>query len=456
MNSFDVFDTLLARRYITSDPIWDHIEDQYSIPGFATARKSADNGSRNLYEIYDILVGTSVIDQSQRNQLFDLELRLEKETCFPVQENIDRVSDGDMLISDMYLPASAILELVRSVGLTKQVTLYQSNGDKSQGSVYKKFREEKPGIHLGDNRRSDYEQARANGINGEWYLGTGLNEYESQFNDRGMTYTALLCREVRLRNNTIYRNYFDVACGINLPWLLICAEMLHRKYKDRNLVFLGRDCQLMYKIYSAYYGGCYYLPFSRSVAFNQPGDAVNYLLTHSPENPLFVDISSTGGTWAKLDSYSKLEIVVAIYSDLAYYTPDRPVPPQTFTYLTTNTQVGPTNLLLEVFNCGDHGHLKQIEVIDGKLMQVKFGDPELPQELINTIQQPVNTAIDLAIHYRSNIREELAGLTDEELFDKFKSCVSYLCGQQSLAEQLPQSFRDKEFAYLHQFTNRSL
>lgn len=456
MNSFDVFDTLLARRYITSDPIWDHIEERYSIPGFATARKFADTGARNLYEIYDELVNTNVIDASSRDQLFDLELRLEKEIIFPVQENIDRVSDGDILISDMYLPASAILELVRTVGLTKQVTLYQSNGDKSQGSVYKKFQDVKPDVHLGDNRHSDYDQAQANGVNSEWYPGTGLNGYESQFNERNMTYTALLCREVRLRNNTIYRNYFDIACGVNLPWLLVCAEMIHRQYQGRNIVFLGRDCQLMYRIYSAYYGTAYYLPFSRSVAYNQPSDAVNYLLTHSPENPLFVDISSTGGTWAVLQSHGKLDVVVVIYSDIVHYTPNRPVLPNTFSYLTTNSVIGPTNLLLEVFNCGDHGHLQKIDIIDGRLMQAHFGEPELPKELVKTIQQPVATAVDLATHYRSNVREELANLTDEQLLDKFKSCVGYLCSQQSLAEQLPNSFSQKEEAYLHQFTDKIL
>ena len=103
MNSFDVFDTLLARRYFTSDPIWHHLSAEFNLPDFVQQRKAADTGGRSYEQIYDYLVDTNAIAADQRNVIATRELELEIETSFPIQKNIDRVKDGDILISDMYL-----------------------------------------------------------------------------------------------------------------------------------------------------------------------------------------------------------------------------------------------------------------------------------------------------------------------------------------------------------------
>jgi hypothetical protein len=48
VNSFDVFDTLLARRFITSVPLFNQMEAELKIPDFQRRRVAADNGSRTL------------------------------------------------------------------------------------------------------------------------------------------------------------------------------------------------------------------------------------------------------------------------------------------------------------------------------------------------------------------------------------------------------------------------
>jgi hypothetical protein len=453
MNSFDVFDTLLARRHITSDPIWHQIEKEFNIPGYATARRAADTGSRILSEIYDQLVQQGLITQQQHFIMMRRELELEIDISFPVQVNLDRVAHGDILISDMYLPASAILQLVRSVGLDKQVTLYQSNGDKSQGTVWPKFQGRHTGIHLGDHPNSDYASPNRAGIRGEHFNpATGFTTVEQELFNSGFANIGLLTREIRLRNNPPQdlKPYFDAACDLNLSWLFVIAELIHRQHSNRNIVFLGRDCQLLHRLYTAYYDVAYYLPFSRKVAYSQPAEAVNYLCVHSPADPLFVDISSTAGTWAHLQN--DLDILVAIYGDTSPYTATKPVPPPKFKYLSQNSVMGPTDLMVEVMNCGDHGHLNSIEVYQDKLIQAHFGDPELPTTLVNTVHKPVSDAVTLAPIYRTALREEMAGVSLELLNKAFASLVLEICSRRELLTPL-EDFLNKETAYLGQFTN---
>jgi hypothetical protein len=450
MNSFDVFDTLLARRYLNSEPVWLQLERESEIADFANLRKAEDTGSRNLYEIYDALVAKGTVLQSQRVQLIQREIELEIQGSIPVRKNLDRVKHGDMLISDMYLPAAAILQLVRSVGMDKQVTLFQSNGDKSNGSVWPRLKN-KPDVHLGDNRISDYDRPTAAGVNAEWYNpATELNAIEHTLVDADQLSMALLTREIRLGENYtgLVNEYFAAANNHNLPLLFFFAEMINKHYGNRNIVFLGRDCQLLHRLYNAYYDSAAgYLPFSRQVAYDTPEAAIQYLKTHSPENPLFIDLSSTGGTWEKLQS--GLDVLVAIYSDTTHYTPVKPVLPKGFGYLTSNSQIGQTNLVLEVMNCGDHGHLDKIDVHDGKLMQVHFAEPELPPHIIATIHKPVNRAVALADVYRDSIKTNLRKLDDVKLVEWFGSFAAAICARQDL--QLG-SFLEKETTYLGQFT----
>lgn len=450
MNSFDVFDTLLARRNLTSDPIWHHIEAEFGIANYVTSRKSADTGARSLEEIYNKLVDEGVLTPSNRNSVYQRELELEIAESIPIQENLDRVQHGDLLISDMYLPASAILQMVRQVGLDKQVTIYQSNGDKSNGAVWAKLLHNKPGVHLGDNNHSDVTVPRSAGFTAELCTQSNFTSAEHSIFENQLPNVALLCRESRLAFNGSHQQHFEIANSANLPLLFVLAELIYRRFKNLNVALLGRDCQLLHKIYNAYYNEATpYLPFSRAVAYNQPEVALEYLQSHSPKNPVFIDISSTGGTWEKLQG--GVQVCVAIYSDQAYYTPSRPALPETFSYLTTNTEIGQTNLLIEMFNCGDHGHLNKLTQINGRLITAEYAQPELPEDLIRVIHSPAQFAVKQVSIYRDAIRSELACLNEQQLVTKFSEFAMRICSQNYLLADAKR-FLEKETQYLEQFT----
>lgn len=449
MNSFDVFDTLLARRYFTSDPVWHHLANEFNIPNFVQERKLADSGGRSYEQIYDSLVYNKVLTEEQRKIISYRELELEIETSFPIQKNIDRVQNGDLLISDMYLPGPAILQFVRSIGLTKQVTIYQSGGDKSTGLIWQRLQDHKPDTHLGDHPNSDFGQARAHGINAELYPGTHFNEYEQDLFTHGLKNIATLAREARLRSGRAVNEVFsDLSSSLNLPFLFIAAELLYRKHKNTPITFLGRDCQLLHKIYNEYYELSYYIPFSRKVAFDNTSTATFYLAKHRMNNTVLVDISSTGGTWQRMDP---MDITVLIYSDQAYYTPEKPKLPVTFSYITTNSEIGQTNLLLEVFNCGDHGHLNKLTQLTSGAFKADFSDPELDSAIIDAIHTPISKAVMLSSIYKQAIRKELEELNNEQLLEFFKYCTSSLCARTDLYNLLT-DFVEKETTYLSQFT----
>ena len=438
MKSFDVFDTLIARRYVTTGRIWKLMSEEFELPNFEKERPIPDDGTRTFREIYDQLALRRLIPAELKHVLMRREIQLEIQNAYPIKENIDRVSDGDILISDMYLPGVVILQMVRAAGLTKQVTIYQSNSNKGSGIVWRELSNDPPELHLGDNVLSDFRQPLAHGIKAEIYDKSEPTTLEASLHDLG-----LLVREVRLRNAVVrFSNYFELATQFNLPLIFIMLEQLHRKVRHRPIVFLGRDCQLMWRINNAFYGTAYYLPFSRMVAYKQPDLAAEYISQNSPDDAVIVDISSTGETWSFMAKYGSFDVLSVIYSD----DKDRPYLPTSFSFITKNSVCGQTNLLLEVMNCGDHGHLESIAKIGSKIFTAKFAEPELPGEIVAAIHRPVHDAVKIAEFHREAVREQLRIMSDEELAQKFNYFSSLICSKREIFDNLD-DFKAKEVGY---------
>jgi hypothetical protein len=445
MNSFDVFDTLIARRYGTTRPIFVQISREFGIEDFVEKRVNADTGALGLHGIYEFMgIGAEVMAR---------ELELEHEHAFPIQENIDRVRHGDLLISDMYLPACDILSLVRSVGLDKQVTLYQSNSGKRTGDVWRRIRGKKPDLHLGDNNISDVEIPKLFGIKCEIYKNAELTDFEMYLLNSSLPSVAFLMRELRLRGRpNTYWTFYYIACQLNLPWLFVTAEILRRKTAGPK-VFLGRDCQLLYYIYKNYFEYSYYLPFSRKLAYGQPKESLRYLLTHAPASAHYIDLGSTGGTWERLQA--PVDVTVALYIDNFQYTPNRPKLPDRFSYIAKCTECPVTNATLELFNCGDHGYISEIDCYDDDLFRAVFCEHnEVDADILTAIHAPVKASLPLASFYRPAIRAEMMALDDAKLLNLFKILLANLCRQQHV-ERFVAGRNEREGNYLAQIVGMS-
>ena len=446
MNSFDVFDTLIGRRHITADRVWKTLGEEFYIAEFPERRRRADTGVLSLEGIYRKLVADGALSSDNWRTIMDREIELETESVFPIQDNLDRVKDGDLMISDMYLPGHVILNLLRAASLTRQVTIHQSNGDKRTGRIWDLLIASKPTLHFGDNQESDFRIPRSRGINAELYNGTGLTNIENVLKGRGLEALALMLREFRLRQRSgRWSSYFELALQLNLPFLYVVCEQVFRLLHGRNIVFLGRDCQLLQRLYTAYYEPCTYLPFSRLVAYASPEDACNYLKFMSPQEPVYVDISSTGGTWSFLESFGKHEMLAVVHGDTNQQTLPKSLPPG-FSCLTKNSICGETNLVLEIANCADHGFLKSVKRLGEGVYASEYGESEIPADLVQILHEPVSAATHFTKHYRSDIRVELSALSGGGMREVFHSLMGAICEQKWAMNQIP-GFQEKELKY---------
>lgn len=442
MKSFDVFDTLIARRYFKTNSIWQQMSKEFGLSNFEIDRQRPDDGTRSFQEIYNELEQQQLIPSNLKNTLISREIQLEIENCYGIQENLDKVEDGDILISDMYLPAHVILQMVRSAGMNKQVTIYQSNRDKGTGKVWNNLASNPPSVHLGDNEQTDYLNPRKYGIYSELYTKSNYTSQEQFLIKNNLYYIAHLCREVRLSNDVKqYKEYFDIACQYNLPLIFIMCEQLNRSI-SAPITFLGRDCQLMWRVFNAYYGTSFYMPFSRKIAYHQPDLAAKYVNSNQSKNSVLVDISSTGETWHYMNNYGTFNVKAIIYSD----SEPRPYLKNTFSYITKNSVCGQTNLMLEIMNCADHGFLNSLTEIGEGIIKAEFNNIDLPYDIIVATHIPTYDAVDLKQFYYQGIREELNSLTDETLANMFNYLTKQICSKNNMITDL-EEFDRKEKIY---------
>lgn len=452
MRSFDVFDTLIARRYIHHETIWQKMGKEIDLPNFYSQRSQCNYGT--FSDIYEQMVQRGFIDRGIKHQLMELEIRYEQDAVIPINETMGLVNHGDLLVSDMYLSPPDILRLIRAAGLDKQVTIHASLADKQHGTFWKAMRGHlNVEYHIGDNGHADIALAVQEGFKVVHYVKSSPTLIEKELIDKGMVELAMLVREVRLRNHEpAAEEIFTVANQMNLPWLFVCCELLHRKRPNKKPVFLGRDCQLMYKIFNSYFNeASYYLPFSRKAALKNPENAVTYIKAHIPQDYVLVDISSTGRTWNIIGQHHVFNIEIVHYDQR-----DEIPTPKNFTSLHQENAKGAltnkkgTNLLLEVFNCANHGMLDHIEMVNGLPIAQFDSSHELDPEFIRIVQQPVKTALELRKYY-DNLLPELSRVSDQVLWYFFDKLPRSICQYQAtLRTGILKSYYDTHDKYVEE------
>ena len=249
MNSWDVFDTLIGRLHFHPHSIFDEVSSRIGDASFKDKRISAWKQvkktctDKTYKEIYDIL--TEYDPQ--------VELDVEFEHNFPIYENIMKVKDGDLLISDMYLPADFIMKMLRNAGLTADVKIVVTADGKKKGWIWDSINENyNIDNHYGDNEKSDVKSAQAHGISAVLYTGYKLNDIEN-FVYKYDRQLACWMRSVRLMcpfNDERHIKFWNDQANINLPVLALATLEL----PDTPIAFTYRDCYNWQKIYEAMTG----------------------------------------------------------------------------------------------------------------------------------------------------------------------------------------------------------
>lgn len=182
--SFDVFDTLIMRKTLYPEDVFDIVQRKAEqlgimVQDFKKLRKKADDENPHIlptiFQIYDYLSQIGNIGKKDKEELLQLELATEKGVLIlrkSVKEIFDfAVKKGKKvyLISDMYLTKEHFKRILGGLGIEgyKDIWVSCEYKESKRGGLFKTFKNEIVGetyLHIGDNLISDGESARAAGI----------------------------------------------------------------------------------------------------------------------------------------------------------------------------------------------------------------------------------------------------------------------------------------------------
>ena len=297
--SFDLFDTLIARKCLVPAEVFSVMEQRARDKGilledFPARRQEAE---RTLYrsgqpwyhldEIYNWLQGVYYLSANETDWLKGLELAVEKEMVTPREDMIrcyGALRDAGkkvVITSDMYLSAVQLAPLLKKCGIV-DAELYISSecqASKHIGTLFQKLREYAPDgniLHIGDNLRCDIENAQKEGVSAIYIPSSraqmslyGLDQLESTTRNASEKHMyelfAQKCFQNAFRNGEGsrillnapkeigYLFFGPLAVGF-LAWLVKQIE----KMRIGHILFISRDGYIFHQLYhqlQKQYGG---------------------------------------------------------------------------------------------------------------------------------------------------------------------------------------------------------
>lgn len=283
MNSWDCFDTLVARRFYEPHSIFDEVGKRLAIDNFKKIRLRAEKNSGGTIEgIYKNL--PDINPQIE----FDVEL----EHCFGILENLNKVNDGDIIVSDMYFTSEQVHEILISCGLTKKVKVIVTPAGKKYGTIWPTLGN--IDLHIGDNLRSDVESPSKFGIKSQHYTNHLFNEIEKIISEYNFD-LACWSRYIRLRCPYTDQHRIQLwndQANLNLPILALASLEFP---EDKTIAFCYRDCAYWHSIYEKITGKIgLRFDVSRRCYANPSEYFNNYIKSILDQDVIIADMQGTG------------------------------------------------------------------------------------------------------------------------------------------------------------------
>ena len=291
--SFDVFDTLIFRPFSDPTDLFYIVGEKMGIQDFRNLRIQAECKAREIVhrtnEGYEVTL-SQIWDELEKETGLNAEegVRFETETevnlCFAnpymleVWNALKEAGKKLIIVSDMYLPADTISNILEKNGFTGASKIYISNEygiNKYEGRLYKKVREELTKdnaslkiVHVGDNPRSDLKMAETAGFDAILYPNVNRNSYLYRPYDMssivGSAYRGVVNSHIYngLKTYSKKNEYGFIYGGL---FVLGYCKFIHDYFlteKPDKLLFLSRDGDILKKVYDFLY----------------PGDSTEYVL----------------------------------------------------------------------------------------------------------------------------------------------------------------------------------
>ena len=318
--SYDIFDTLIARKCIHPHNIFLEIEKKYNIFRFSKVRILADQrawqktqGNFSIDDIYIELANITGLPRDIANQIKAEEIRLEKENIIPIQKNIDHLKEGSILITDMYFDEQIIRDFLLQANIKQPAIILQTNGGKSTGLLWEEIKElGTTCIHQGDNPTSDVKNAVRQGMTAFHCQLSQPTFFERLLLKTNCINAARELRQGRLATHHSFQNksreslITQLQDNINVPTLLYFAAKIIQQTKQHSrpgqkVLFSSRGSNLLYHAFTNLserhhtkkMESSYWLS-SRDARFHGDNDYLDYTKQLATDDALFIDLNGSG------------------------------------------------------------------------------------------------------------------------------------------------------------------
>ena len=282
--SFDIFDTLLTRKYLEPVDLFKDLEvivvNKFGRgEGFFNNRVNAEFELRKkvnfnkdicLDEIYLSLYESLDYTRDEIDEIMNIELLLEMNSLVAINETVlaidilRRQNKQILFVSDMYLPVDFIKKVLQKFDIYKNDDLLYVSSEyrfmKHTGELFDRILDDlnispQELCHVGDNIKGDVMVPERLGVRAIHYKGMDLNRYEDYKNEHLLVSklfgVAKVTRKLNLKNNAtehvIWRTTANVAAPMIFTYVNWCIQSAIEN-KIPVLYFLSRDGQIMYKI----------------------------------------------------------------------------------------------------------------------------------------------------------------------------------------------------------------
>jgi hypothetical protein len=447
VNSFDMFDTLVARRCVSPLALLAEVSVTYGLRDFVAARLAAEQrcaseGPYDIAVIYRKLVAIGYCNDAQSRRIMATEIDAEFENAIPIAENIAAVRDYDLVLSDMYLPASILQELLHHVGLRRPVHLFVENGGKRSGALWHRLAKRwLIARHTGDNLTSDVAVPQGLGIPVTHYAGATLSAAETYLDELGLRALAHAARALRLGNpfppSTIEGAVWNHFVQINLPLLALAAfeVRLRRKQNGRQRVlFVARDCEFLSEIFLALFPAesTAVIHTSRIMLASEGPASAAYFAKQGIADALVCDLVSTGLSWLRFCQTSgcSVDFFSLIFIDNYQYQAFdagelQRQPNFHFSHALRASAVAGFSKAIEAMNTAPHGSALGITELDGAFAPVFANHHELPANVVASLVTAQAAAVRELRTCRDQLLAEIEGIPDRR--EALETLVRSLC-----------------------------
>ena len=452
VRSFDVFDTLIARRCLEPWRIFAALGEKAGIADFVDRRRKAESRVAgrpySLDDVYAELGRDLGLEDDVVAALKALEIELELDAAIPIAQNMAAVRDGDLLVSDMYLSADVIRRLLGHAGLAREVGLVVTAAGKHSGRIWPKLLERVAiAEHLGDHPHSDVASPKAHGIPARHTPASAPTPIETILLDRGLRDLALVAREARLATWTTtpgHRHLQLVQAGLNFPLLYLSSIVLARRALALGVprvLFSARDCNLWIHAFTDILRRTgtaiepRYLLTSRLARLRASDDYMAYVADALAPGAIVADICGTGASLAKLmprlgRTGQEVYFIHRVRPQSAGVT----APPEGACAITATItpEMGEfDNRYFEMVNYAGHGMVEDVIAFEGGFTP-RFAPDTRDAAALAAIAEQRDTFLKTLEISRRHRLDDAFTLDDERITAVCLELYRHLCGQKTL------------------------